>query len=663
VRALGAALAAALTLVASGPSATAAPSQQRGRVSLLSQAPWVDAGGEFSLSLHLTGVTDPGSLEIALSTFSRVPSRSAFELTLHNRAVGTLLDVSSSPLSSLGPDQNGNLTIALPLQDPSVARDPRRLFLSREGVYPVRVELRERDGGDVLDRFTTHLLYFPVARTGAALEVGWVLRAHAPPSIATDGTRRLPATRARDLLGMAQALEADPGTPLTVAPTPETLEALSASSDQTATNALATLRRALPRRQLTGASYVPVNLPGMLAGGLDQEAEAERTRGIERATQALRLSLDTETWVTEEPLDDASVAHLRDQGVDQVVVPETSLAPVNLRITLTRPFVVDARQGRRMPAAAADAGLAAHFTNNGSQVLAAHQFLADLAVLYLDQPGGSPRGVVALTPRSWRPSKQFVDTALAGLDRSPILQPVTLATLFGSVDKLRSSSGAPTVRRLAPGPKQLAGATAARAARQRLATFGSILDPGNQVYGLLEEQLLVAQSADLRSSRQRAYLNAVEEGVDEQLGRLQTPADRSITLTAREGQIPVTFRNATGYPVHVVVTVRSDKLEFPGGTRRSGKPPNQVSRRLDLTRRNDTERFTVLARTSGAFPLVVTMESPDGSLIVGNTRLTVRSTAASGVGLFLSGAAGIFLLVWWGRHALRGRRARRLVPA
>jgi hypothetical protein len=255
-----------------------------------------------------------------------------------------------------------------------------------------------------------------------------------------------------------------------------------------------------------------------------------------------------------------------------------------------------------------------------------------------------------------------VETALAGLSQSSILQPVTVSTLFSSVDRLRSSTGAPTVRRLTPAPKQ-AGATAARAARTRLATFKSILDPGNAVYALLEEQLLVSQSADLRSSRQRAYLGAVQDGVDEQLRRVQTPAGRSITLTAREGQIPVTFRNATGYPVHVVVTVRSDKLEFPGGTARSGKPPNQVSRRLDLTKRNDTERFAVLARTSGAFPLVVTMQSPDGSLIVGHTRLTVRSTAASGVGLLLSAAAGIFLLVWWGRHVLRGRRARQLVPA
>jgi hypothetical protein len=103
--------------------------------------------------------------------------------------------------------------------------------------------------------------------------------------------------------------------------------------------------------------------------------------------------------------------------------------------------------------------------------------------------------------------------------------------------------------------------------------------------------------------------------------------------------------------VKVVVRVQSDKLDFPRGTVQA----------LDLTRQNTTERFPVVARTSGAFPVRITLESPDGNLVVGRTRITVRSTAATGVSLGIAlGAAG-FLAVWWGRHALRGRRARRLV--
>jgi hypothetical protein len=131
------------------------------------------------------------------------------------------------------------------------------------------------------------------------------------------------------------------------------------------------------------------------------------------------------------------------------------------------------------------------------------------------------------------------------------------------------------------------------------------------------------------------------------------PQGRSITLTARRGQIPVTFQNRTGARVRVIVTVQSDKLEFPDGT----------SRPLELARRNTTERFSVVARTSGAFPLRITLQSPDGNLLIGNARLTVRSTAASRVSLAVSASALLFLVVWWGRHFVRGRRAGRLVPA
>jgi HAMP domain-containing protein len=38
--------------------------------------------------------------------------------------------------------------------------------------------------------------------------------------------------------------------------------------------------------------------------------------------------------------------------------------------------------------------------------------------------------------------------------------------------------------------------------------------------------------------------------------------------------------------------------------------------------------------------------------------LTVRSTAASGVGVMISAGAALFLAVWWGRDIRRRRRAR-----
>jgi hypothetical protein len=71
----------------------------------------------------------------------------------------------------------------------------------------------------------------------------------------------------------------------------------------------------------------------------------------------------------------------------------------------------------------------------------------------------------------------------------------------------------------------------------------------------------------------------------------------------------------------------------------------------------------VRVRASGAFPLEVTVRSPDKTLTISTTRFTVRSTAVSGLGLVLTIVAGLFLLLWWGRHFRDGRRARRLVAS
>jgi hypothetical protein len=99
----------------------------------------------------------------------------------------------------------------------------------------------------------------------------------------------------------------------------------------------------------------------------------------------------------------------------------------------------------------------------------------------------------------------------------------------------------------------------------------------------------------------------------------------------------------------VVVELTSDKLAFPDG----------ATARLDLTRRNTTTRFTVQARTSGTFPVEVALRSPDGTIVLSTGRLTIRSRAASGVGVIVSAGALVFLIAWWSRHIVQARRARK----
>jgi len=631
--------------------------EARDRIRLASQTPWVGPGQELALRVMVDTKHPPADVEVAVAVYRRVTSRSEFNRTLEARPRSAPLSVTSTPLSELATDVGGAVLIRLPVQDPAKTPEWPRLRLSEEGVYPVRVELREVGGGASLADLVTHLVYVAApSQGGRPLNVALVLPAHAPPAVQPDGRQAL-ATDAADSLGaLARSLTANPGVPLTLAPTPETLQALSTSPRPADVQTVKELAQGIRGRQVAAGTYVPVSLPALMSAGLDNEAVAQLDRGSEVVTRILGVNPDPGTWLTDGPLDAAAVQRLRQQRSERLVIPESSLEPAELPITLAQPFELEARAVRRPQVMAADGGLSADFEVSDDPVLAAHRLLADLAIVYFDRPGRS-RAVVAAAPRTWRPSGAFLDALLGGLSTSPILTGSTLDNAFNT-PTATGASGAPLVRRLAapkPGPAT-APAIPARDARRRLVSFSSMLAADNPLDERLEELLLVSEDADLRPRQRSDYLEGFDAQLTHQLDQIDVPRSRSITLTARNGEIPVTILNKTDYTVRLQVQIVSDKLEFPGGAVRD----------LELARRNTTERFVVQARGSGSFPLRVNLVSPDGALVLGRSRLTVRSTAASGVGVFLSAGAGGFLILWWGRHQLRGRRTRRnrrLVPA
>ena len=647
----------ALLVLPSG-EASAAPERDRGAensIRLASQTSWVAPGQELAMRVVVSTPRPAPDVEVAVAVYRRVTSRSEFNRTLEGRPRTAPLSVTSTPLSDLTPDPGGAVVVRLPVQDPARPPEWPKLRLPAEGVYPVRVELREAGGGDSLSELVTHMVYaVPPAQGGRPLSVALVLPVHAPPAVQPDGSRRLTAEHSEPTRALVRSLAGNPGVPLTIAPTPETLQALSSSPSDADRQVVRELARVSAGRQVAAGTYVPVSIPALLGAGLDSEVVAQLDRGGEVTSAALGIRPDPGTWLADERLDEAAVRRLRQQRSDHLVIPEQALSPVELPITVAQPFELDVSGGRRPQALAADAGLSGHFGNaGGDPVLAAHRLLADLAMVYFDRPG-RPRSVVTLAPRSWRPGAAFLDTLLGGLATSPILAGSTLASAF-AVPPATTPTGSTMVRRLAPPPSSTATAPAAavRTARRRLQAFSSMLEPENPLDDRLGELLLTSQGVDLRPRQRSEYLEGLQARIDGELDLIDVPGNRSVTLTARRGEIPVTILARTDYPVRLQVQVVSEKLEFPGGAVRD----------LDLTRRNTTERFSVQARASGSFPLRVNLVSPDGALVLGRSRLTVRSTAASGVGVLLSVGAGAFLLLWWGRHQMRGRRNRRLVPA
>ena len=623
------------------PASAQADGRSSGTLRLASQTAWVGADQPFIMRLQVAGVPRPENVDLRVVVHSRVTSRSGFRLTMAGRSLGGTVETTSAKVADLLPTDAGG---AFP-----VILGPPDLTLSRTGVYPVEVTLRE--SGVVLDRLITHLVFLADA-PAAKLGVSWILPVSAAPALQPEGTRRLEDQGALGVLADELQSPAYRDVPLVLAPTPETVEALSAEPKNAGT--LEGLRTAVRDRQLLARPYVPIDVAALNAAGLGEEVAAQRAKGTGVVSTVLGTRPDSRTWLATERLDDSSLALLRDQQVDRVVVAEQHLEPARLQVTLAQPFGLATRtSGRPVDALMADDALAAHFTNGGDQVLAAHQFLADLAVIWLDAPQRA-RAVVVATPRRWRPSRAFLDAALDGLARSPVLTGMTIDDVFSEIDPATSGRGAPLVRRL-NGDRSTVGVAAAavRRTRLRLDGFSSTLRPDSPLFDNLDSRLLLSESADLSSRRRAEYLAGVNGGIDAQLDQLVLPRSRTLTLTAREGEIPLTILNRSDVPMNAVVQLESDKLEFPGNDRAS----------VELPPGSTTLRFQVRARTAGAFPLRVALRAPEGGLELDATRFTVRSTAASGVGIGLSVGAGLFLLAWWGRHLVRGRRARRLVPA
>ena len=97
----------------------------------------------------------------------------------------------------------------------------------------------------------------------------------------------------------------------------------------------------------------------------------------------------------------------------------------------------------------------------------------------------------------------------------------------------------------------------------------------------------------------------------------------------------------------MVIALSSRRLDFPSGSVQT----------VALPPRSTTVRFDVRSRTSGTFPLEMSIRSADGTLLIAQGRFKVRSTVVSTVAIALAAGAALFLAGWW-IFDFRRRRAR-----
>ena len=633
-------------LVGLGILSPAVPAGAATTLELTRQTPWVLIGGIVELDLEI--VDPPPDTRLSVVVHDAITARSDFDRTLEGDGLEELgtVDEISVPLWLLPEIGSDRFRLSLQLENPLLP-EPAQIPIRQPGVYPMEVGF----GPDAdAPSFVTHLVVVGGDGTGPEigerLGVSWIWPLEATPALGPDGglsEESLEELGVGGRVGRQAVALADADVPVTVAPGPFTTEQWLEQAVPTET----ALRRALGApNQVVPGGYVPVDLPSLLAAGLDDAAGAELVEGTATLEDALDARVDTRTALAL-PIDRTSFARLTDANVDRVVVDPADLETASFERTPARPFVLS-DGGRSVRAAAVDHGLEDLVAGNGAPALRAQQLLAALALIASETPNRT-RGVVVVNPADWDPEPTFLAAALAGLRGHPMLRPMTLDRFFEAIP-LETDDAAE--RALAP---RVANATPVdideyRRAEARQASFRAFAGADSPRTLPGERALLVALSSiwGPDSSAARRELDLVEASIDRFLAEIRIPVGSSITLTARTGSIPLTFVNETGEQVTVRVSLDSDKLDFPEGAVRD----------VVLAPRATTESFEVETRTSGRFPLVMTVSSPDGEIVVSTAQVDVRSTAVSGVGLFLAAGAGIVLAGWWVNDIRKRRKAR-----
>jgi hypothetical protein len=638
------------------PGRAAPAAQARPSIELAGQSAVAVAGRSFDVQVRLDGIPADGSLVLVLH--QRVRSRSELAATMDGELLGREITRLVAPIAALAPDADGLRTLSLSL-DPGAGGLP----LPPEGVYPVAVRAVDAAGAEQA-ALVTHLIAPPSATDESPpLAVAVVGHLGAPPALQPDGTTALAAADVERLAATAAALNDAAGVPATLAVSPETVDALAASGEPEHVELLDDLRAAVVDRSVLRTPYVEVAADQLARVDLLDELRLQLEAGDAVLTQELGVTPAADGWLAAPDLAGPGLQALAAVGVRTVVVDDAQVEPLDpglLSFSLAQPFALappdDDQPGRPEPsgvtALAVDPVVEERLAADGSPALVVSRVLSELAMVRLERPGIA-RALVVPIDDDLDPATTTL--LLEALDAGAPFAPTTLAGAVEATEPVQDLAGNVAERALVPTPGEdpisAREAAGLRAARRHLGTFDGLLGGGSPRVADLGRHLLLASATELDPDEREAQVEAVEAAIDEVADAVAAPERATVTLTARDGTIPLSLRNDAGVPLDVVVRLESAKLEFPDGEVRT----------LTLTEETTRLDLAVRARASGSFPLDVEITTPDGARQLATTRYTVQSTAISGVGLVLSVGAGLFLVAWWASHWRRTRRSAKLV--
>ena len=638
------------------PQTAAAPG-----VTLVSQPPEVETHGAEVLGLHLddASIATESGAAVEITIHRSVTSRTDFDRAVNGESLPDVRSRLTFPFSSITVDHRGDFLVGFGLTGSGASRTAD---VEEAGVYPVEVGVV--DSNAQRSTFLTWMVVVDPSNVGATqpLRVSWIwqLSAH-PLHLAGDVVSKPVFAEMRPggrLDHIATLLARARRFPITLGISPETLAGWidEARSYPALLPGATRVRRAAARAtvQLLPEPYVPINGPTIEAEGLGAQVPSEFVAGS-KAVEAATGEIPDPRTAFVDPVDDATVGRLTQMLIGRYVVRDTSLSPVVEPLTPAQPFTLTTASGVAAPAVATDNGLEQLVTTPGPPVLRVQRVLAGLAEVAYEAPS-QPRGVVLSTASNWHPDVPTVTLLLHDLANDPLVQPVTLDSFFASVPA-EQRDGVPLQRTLAPittsGTRPLLSSDYEDATRA-LTAYSAMVGAHDPSVVAGRHALLLALSTSNSRPEALALLGTVEFKLHQLTAGITTTA-KTLTLTARRAKVPLSFQNDTKRAdILVRVHLDSPKLIFPDG-------PDIL---LKLPIGHYTKTVPVEARASGTFTMTVTLESADGSLVLGPpTVVTIRSAVFSGIGIALTVGALLFLAGWWGNHYRRTRRSRRTVTS
>lgn len=680
------------------PSTTASAGREADLEAELVDFP-VSVGPADSLTVGLE-VTNSGSgvageLEVALTIFQGVTSRSHLAQTFQNR-FGTTLAVDTIPIEgTIGPRQTRRIEIAKPLGELAKFRNS-----TQDRAYPVRVIVRS--GRVSSNAINTHMVFFhepPEKPLGLSL----VVPLHSPsayidgsrPDIVTSNSLERSIEGGR-LSRILDALESHPDLPVTLAPSGLLLSMLQDMADgyprataegtvnvppedPRAQNAFATLARlqslaARPNTRVIATTYTPTSLPAFNRFGLQQLATTQLAEGrnaLLAEPQGLLRSEPLEGWLlpTFGDLDQPTLTQLHRVNFNSLVISSRSLTPSDDPFTRALPVNLEGGPGSategltgvETEALVADSGLEDQIRRSGelNTIEARQRFAAESATIHLETPG-LVRAVVAIAPPDWEAQGSSASGLLDVIASGSWLRGTTPDAITAELEPPEREQvrlvGSDEVLENGPDLPPESYFNGLATARRAIERYSALAPPSARI-GSLSRRLLIAESTDWWSSRAQlsrgaSFAESIPPSINAEMRKLHAPSPQTITLTSRTGVIPLSVGSGLGYPVDVILQVDSDKLRFPDGNRISIsklQPPNQ------------TIRVRAITQASGTFPLNVRLLTPEGTLI-SDSQLTIRSTAYNVVALWITAAAALFMVGWWLTGWLRRRLPRSASP-